>query len=190
MDPIAESTVNPKKLAFINGLIWAVINVAIFLITYYVKPNWIGSGFYQAFQLLLGVGLAIYFTLDIRNKVGGYWSFKEALRAIFLMFIMQALIVYAFTIIFGKIIEPDYAVKMKDIMVSNMTTMMEKIGSSQEEIDEAIAKNEETFDNSINPGPKELFIGVAGVIVMYFIGALIFAAIFKKDPPIFVNSEQ
>lgn len=190
MDTTVETTLNPKKLAFTNGLIWAVINVAIFLITYYVMPDWIGSGFYQAFQLVIGIALAVYFILDIRKKVGGYWSFKEALSNIFLMFITQALIVYAFTIIFGKVIEPDYAVKMKDIMVNNTTTMLERLGKSQEEIDQDIAKNEEIFDKQFNPGPRELFVGVAGVIVMYFIGALIFAAIFKKEPPIFANSEQ
>lgn len=190
MDTVVDNVVNPKKLAFTNGLIWAAINVAIFLITYYVKPEWIGSGFYQLFQLLLGVGLAIYFCKGMRESLGGYWSFKEALSAIFLMFITQALIVFFFTMLFGKIIEPDYAVKMKDIMINNMTSMMERFGSSQEQIDEALAKNEEMLDKQFNPGVRDLLVGIAGVIVMYFIGALIFAAIFKKEPPMFINTEE
>lgn len=190
METTVQTPVNLKKLAFANGLIWAAINVAIFLITYYVKPDWIGSVFYQIVQLLIGIALGIYFSIDMRRKIGGYWSFKEALSSIFLMFVTQALIVFFFTLIFGKFLEPGYAVKMKEIMVNNMTNMMEKLGSSQEQIDEALAKNDETFSKQFDPGPKELLVGIAGVMIMYFIGALIFAAIFKKDRPVFVNTEE
>jgi hypothetical protein len=186
METTAETFVNPKKLAFTNGLIWAAINIAIFLVTYYVKPEWMGSTIYQIIQFLLGLGLAIYFCLDLRSKVGGYWSFKEALGGTFIMFLSQALIVYFFTIIFGKFIEPEYVVKMEEIRVNATTTMMERMGQSQEQIDEVLAKSADQANMSV----KQIFIGLAGVIIMYFIGALIFAAIFKKERPLFMNTEE
>src|SRR6476469_4644071 len=95
-------TFNLRKAAITNGVIWAVINIAIFLLVYYVKPDLMASFAYGLIQFAVGLGLAIYFCIDLRNKVGGYWSFKTALGAIFTMFLTQALIVYFFTIIFGK----------------------------------------------------------------------------------------
>lgn len=186
METTLETSENPKKLAFTNGLIWAAINIAIFLVIYYVKADWMGNTLYQVIQFLIGLGLAIYFCMDLRKKLGGYWSFKEALGTIFIMFVTQALIVYFFTIIFGKFIEPEYAVKMEEITVNATTSMMEKMGSSPEEIDEVLEKSAE---NS-NMSGKKILTGLGGVIIMYFIGALIFAAIFKKERPMFVNAEE
>lgn len=186
MDTIAEISVNPKKLAFSKGLIWATINIAIFLITYYAKPEWIGNTVYQIVQFLIGLGLAVYFCLQLRKDLGGYWSFKEALQAIFIMFITQALLVYLFTFIFGKVLEPEYMVKMEEIRVSTVTKMGEIRGFTQEQIDEELDRTAGQAELSV----RNVLVGIAGVIIMYFIGALIFAAIFKKDRPVFVNMEE
>ena len=186
METIVETPVNSKKLAFNNGLIWAAINIAIFLITYYVKPEWMAAIGYQIIQFLIGFGLAVYFCLDLRKSIGGYWSFKEALGAIFIMFLTQALAVYFFTILFGKVLEPEYMVRMEEIRVSATTSMMERMGESQEKIDEALEKTADQATMSA----KNILVGIAGVIIMYFIGALVFAAVFKKDPPLFANTDE
>lgn len=190
MESTLQTSVNPKKLALNNGLIWAAINIAIFLVVYYVKPDWMGSFAFSGIQILIGIGLAIYFCMDIRKKIGGYWSFKEALGSIFLMFFVQALIVFFFTIIFAKYIEPGYAVKMKEIVSTSTQDMLEKMGMDQEKIDQAIVDSEERLERQFNPGFKEVAIGLATIAIMYFIGALIFAAIFKKDPPVFLGNSE
>ena len=177
-----------KKAAVNNGLIWAAINIALFLIVYYVKPDLLASFVWQLVQLVIGLGLAIYFCFDLRKKDGGYWTFKQALSNIFIMFIVPALIVYFFTIIFGKYLEPDYAVQMKTIMLNTTSQMYEKIGMDQDQIDEAMAINEEAFEKQFNPGIGELLIGLGSIVIMYFIGALIFGALFKKDPPMFFRT--
>jgi len=178
-----------KKEAAKNGVFWAIINIAIFLVVFYVKPDLMGSFVYLLIQFFIGIGLAVYFCLELRKKAGGYLSFREALSNIFIMFIVQALIVFFFTILFGKI-EPSYISKMKSITANSTTTMMEKMGMDQEKIDEALAKNEAAMEKQFNPGVKEVIMGVGTVAIMYFIGALIFAAIFKKDRPFFAQTTE
>jgi len=180
---------NSRKPALTNALIWSIINIAIFLVVYYVKPDLMGSMVWAAIQIIIGICIAIYFCFDLRTQAGGYWSFKNALGSIFIMFFVQALMVFFFTIIFGKI-ESGYVQKMKDITANSTTQMLEKIGMDQNKIDEALALSEAKMEKQFNPGIKELFIGLGFVAIMYFIGALIFAAIFKKDPPIFMQTKE
>ncbi len=192
METTVQFETNPKKPALINALIWAAINIAIFLLVYYTKPGLIGSYWYGGISLVIALGLASYFCMDIRKKIGGYWPFKEALSSIFIMFFTQALILFFFTTIFGKFIEPSYPVKMKEIVMKSTQAMMEKTSLDQDKIDEIMAEVEGGLEKQFNPGFKEIFKTVATSAIMYFIGALIFAAIFKKERPMFasVTSEE
>lgn len=187
-----ETTLNPtsvniRSLALKNGLIWAAINIALFLVIYYVKADLMGSFAFSAIQMLIGIGLAVYFCIDMRKQIGGYWSFKDALGSIFLMFVVQAVIVYFFTILFGKFIEPGYVVKMKEITQHTATAMLEKVGMDQEKIDQAIAEMDKKSESQFNPGFVDVLKSLGFIAFSYFIGALIFAAIFKKDRPVFAS---
>ncbi len=188
-----ETTVQPasnlRGEALKNGLIWAAINITVFLISFYVKPSLMGSFAWGGLQFLIGIALASYFCVDLRKKAGGFWVFKEALSNIFIMFIVQALAVFFFTVLFAKV-EPSYIPKMKSVLTKTTTEVLEKTGMDQEKIDEMTEKNDEIFDKQLNPGIKEILITVGTSVVMYFIGALIFAAIFKKDPPFFIKKED
>lgn len=189
-----ETAVNTsalRKAALNNALIWAVVNIALFLVVYYVKPDLMGSFTWGVVQFLIGIGLAVWLCLDLRGKAGGFWTFREALSHIFLMFFVQAVIVFFFTIIFAQFIEPAFVEKMKAISQNTTEQMLEKIGMDQDKIDEALKESEKQIEKQFNPGIKEIFIGIGTVAIMYFIGAVIFAAIFKKDPPVFreVKSE-
>jgi uncharacterized membrane protein YjfL (UPF0719 family) len=187
---LQSSPVNAKSLAVKNGLIWAAINIAIFLVIYYVKADLMGSFAFTGIQMLVGIGLAVYFCIDMRKQIGGYWSFKEALSNIFIMFFVQALVVYFFTVIFAKFIEPDYVVKMKEITQNTTTAMLEKMGMDQEKIDEAISKMDKDLDGQFNPGLFDMLKSIAFVSIGYFIGALIFAAIFKRERPVFASAPE
>jgi len=190
-----ETAVNSsalRKAALNNALIWAVISIALFLIVYYVKPDLMGSFTWGIIQLVIGIGLAVWLCLDLRKKAGGYWTFRSALSHIFLMFFVQALIVFLFTIIFAKFLEPSFVDKMKVISQNTTEQMLEKMGMDQDKIDEALKESEKQIEKQFNPGVSEMLVGIGTVAIMYFIGALIFAAIFKKDPPVFreMKSEE
>ena len=187
---LKSSPVNVKSLAVKNGLIWAAINIAIFLVIYYVKADLMGSFAFFGIQILVGIGLAVYFCMDMRKQIGGYWSFKDAFLGILLMLIVQAIIVYFFTILFGKYIEPDYVIKMKEIMQNSTTNLLEKMGADQEQIDQAMSDMDKTSEAQFNPGIFDVLKSLGFIMLMYSIGALIFAAIFKKERPVFALAPE
>lgn len=179
-----------KSLAIKYGLIWTGINLVVFLLVYYGIPQVMGTWMHSAIQFVVGIGLAIYFTLEIRKAIGGYWSFKEALKAIFIMFIIPSIIMYFFSLAFGKWIEPEYASKVTEITLNATTEMMEKFTSDQDVIDEAIAETEKGLERQFNPGFGDMAKSLGISILVYFVFALIWAAIFKRDRPVFMPQQD
>jgi hypothetical protein len=180
-----ETTVDLKKEALKNGAIWGVISVVIFLITWYVMPNLMEGYIYPTLTFLVSIALAIFFTIDMRKKAGGYWSFSEALWKIFVMFLTAMAIIYIFNILFGKYIDPSYPVKMKELVMQKTEDMMKSIGGGMD--DEALAKamqsTKDRVDAQFTPSFSQAVVGFGISAALYFVGALIFAAIFKKNDP-------
>ena len=58
METLTRPSASLKKAALNNGLIWGAVNIAIFLIVYYVKPDLMGSFSWGIIQFLIGIGLA------------------------------------------------------------------------------------------------------------------------------------
>lgn len=186
----SEEKVNVRKIAITNALIWAVINIIIFLLAYYAAPTLMANPTFGFITIAIGIGLAIYFTLDLRRKIGGYWSFREALGNIFLMFFVQMVIYTAFATAFAKWIEPEYANMMRDATLNATTKMAEAFSSDQEVIDKMIEEAEKNVEKQVNPGFMDFIQGLAIAAIFYFIGALIFAAIFKRERPVFAPVEE
>jgi uncharacterized membrane protein YjfL (UPF0719 family) len=177
--------VNAKKVALVNGVIWGVISIVLFLVIYYAAPQLIGNMAYGVFTILLSIALGVYFVLDLRKKIGGYWNFKEALSHIFLLFFVQYIVMYVFMLVFPKI-EPEYNDIVRSASLNAVTEMAETLGASdQDAIDEMIAEAEKAVDQQLNPTISTIFQGLAISVIMYFVGALIFAAIFKRERPVF-----
>ncbi|WP_118194909.1 DUF4199 domain-containing protein [Albibacterium indicum] len=185
----SNGNISATSLAVKYGLIWSAINIVVFLLVYYGMPQIMGTWKHSIIQFVVGIGLAIYFTLEIRKQIGGFWSFKEALKNIFILFIIPTVVVYFFSIIFGKWIEPEYPAKITEISLNATTEMMESMTTDQEVIDETIAEMEKGLEKQFNPGIMDILQSIAISALIYFVGALIWAAIFKRDRPVFVARE-
>lgn len=175
--------VNLKQEALKNGAIWGAINIVIFLATWYGMPNLMSSYGYVGVTAVIGIVLAVFFCMDLRKKAGGYWSFNEALWPIVAMFLMNMTMVFLFTQLFAKVIDPTYPVKMKEISMESTEKMMKSMGMDDATLQETMAKTEERLDKQFNPtfGEGVFQYGIAAI--MYFVFALIFALIFKKSNP-------
>ena len=184
---------NLKAEALKNGAIWGAINIVIFLVTWYIMPSLMSSYVYAGVTIVIGITLAVFFCLDLRKKAGGYWSFGEALWPIFAMFLTSMAIVFVFTVLFGKFIDPTYPVKMKELSMAKTIETYEKMGMDEEASAKAMQIVEESLDKQFSPTFSQAVVGFGVAAVMYFIGALIFALIFKKsnhNPFAPVNDEQ
>jgi hypothetical protein len=178
-----ETTVNLKKEALKNGAIWGVISLVIFLVTWYMMPNLMSSYIYSALVFLIGIALAIFFSIDMRKKAGGYWTFSEALVNIFVMFLMSMAIVYVFNILFGKYIDPSYPTTMKEMILAKTEGTFKDLGMSDDALTAAMESTNQSLEKQFNPTFGQAVVGFGIAAISYFIGALIFAAIFKKNNP-------
>src|SRR5690606_24909411 len=183
MNELSEerSSVSAKSLAFKYGLIWAAINIIILLLIYYAAPQLIGTWKQSTVQMIVGVGLAIYFTLEIRKQIGGFWSYREAISTIFVLFITPSIIVFFFSLAFGKWIEPRYNDIISEATLNATTELMERISSDQDMIDKTIAETEVALEKQLNPSFFDMFKSIGFSVLIYFIFSLIWAAIFKRD---------
>jgi len=190
MELTNEPIGNLKQESFKNGFIMAGVSIVLFLFMNYVFPDQMGSFLMLGLQLVIGLGLSITLCLDMRKKAGGYWTFSEALLHIFVMFIISAVIVYLFTIAFGKFIDTTYPVRMKEMIGAKTESMLKSLGVTDDKLDEAMAQQEKDMEKQFNPNFSQMVVGLGIQLVMYFIGALIFAAIFKKPKPAFQSMED
>ncbi|MDQ7949669.1 MAG: DUF4199 domain-containing protein [Pedobacter sp.] len=177
------NTVNLKTEALKNGAIWGAINIVIFLVVWYAMPSLMGNWSFAILQLIIGITLACFFILDMRKKAGGYWTFGEALWNIFVMFLLSMAIMFVFNILFGKFIDPTYPVKMKEMIMANSEKMFEKFGMAEDQVAEAMQKQGEKMNAQFNPTFSQAIVQFGISAIFYFIGALIFALIFKKKNP-------
>lgn len=185
-----ESIQNLNKEAITNGIIVGVISFTVGILTYYVMPSLMGSTLYGIGVMIFLLAVYIFFTLDLRKKLGGYWSFKEALKGIFLIALISGLITTVGNAIFYKFIEPGAYDKISGYVVNGLSSTYERIGMDQDKIDATIEKVQESLKKQFNPSFYDVFKGLGISILTGFIMSLIFAAIFKKERPMFVSAEE
>jgi hypothetical protein len=127
-----------RKAAVPVGLILGAISFALGVFSFYFTTTMTSSMIMMLFSplifsVILPIVIAVFFTLDLRKKIGGYWSFKQATSGIFIMFLISTIVSTIGTgFIFGKLIEPDMVGKTKTVMVNAVTELMEKSNASQE----------------------------------------------------------
>lgn len=176
-------TVNLKTEALKNGAIWGAINVVIFLVSWYLMPNLMSSYVYSGLLILIGISLAVFFCIDMRKKAGGYWTFGDALWNIFVMFLVSMAIVYVFNILFGKFVDPSYPKTMKELVMTKTEATYASLGMDEQTSQVALETVSKSLDKQFSPTFSQAVVGFGISAVIYFIGALIFALIFKRSNP-------
>jgi hypothetical protein len=179
-----------KKNGAISGLIYGAIVLVLGIFNFYYMTA-IATSFWPmilgpiVISMLIPIALAILFISDLRKKIGGYWNFKQAVSGIFIMFFVSYLLSFSGNLLFSKVIEPNSIDKMKTAMVTATSDMMQKQNLSQEKIDDAVAKSEKSFDEQKDQSAGKILKGAAIAVIVCFVFALIFAAFFKKEKPLY-----
>jgi len=177
-----------RKDSLISGLLLGVILLVLSIFSFYFITT-MASGMMTLvgpllFSIIIPILLVIFFCIDVRKKIGGYWSFKQATTGIFIM-LFAAYIVQTIgrDLIFGKLVEPQMVEKTQAAVMKSTTDMLEKSGASQESIDKKTADIQQQFQSQMNPTVGKIIQGYAITIIFIFVFALIFGAIFKKEIP-------
>lgn len=182
---------NLNKQAINNGVILGILTVALQLIIYYAVPSVIGSITFSIGLSIFSLALYIFFTIDLRKKIGGLWSFKEALKGIFIMSLIGNLLSSVVNFVFFKFIETGAYDKIAPSVEAKAIENLEKFGiTDQDAIDKGVEQALEQIKSVYQPDFKSFFITLGTVVIVGFIMSLIFAAIFKKNPPMFAPVEE
>ncbi len=118
-----------------------------------------------------------------RKDVGGYWTFKQATTGIFTMFLVAFVLQFiGKDIIFDKFVEPGNALKVQTAAVNAKAAILKQRGNKPEVIDKDIAELKKDFTQPA-PTVGSTIQGIIISIIFIFILALVFGALFKRDPP-------
>jgi len=175
-----------RKTAATSGLLFGIISLVIGIFVFYFVTSMTTNVWMVTIIGPIGIGVliplavAVWLVVDLRKKIGGFWNFKQATTGIFIMFFVGYLVSTLGNLGFSKVIEPDMVSKMKTVYVGATTEMMKKQGADQDAIDKQTASVSAKFEDTQSPG--KLAKGLLIAVIFDFVGALIFAAIFKRNP--------
>jgi hypothetical protein len=182
-----------KPEAAKNGIGLGLIALVLGIISAYLLVG--TSSLMAVFLIPLGIGLlipiliAVFFCFDLRKKIGGFWNLRQATSGIFIMFLVAYLISVVGNLAFNKLIEPDMAARIQTTVVDGTSSMMQKQGIDQEVIDKKIEELNADFERKTQGTVMQTIQGhIIGVIIV-FVFALLFGAIFKKEPPLSLSED-
>ena len=177
-----------RKAAINSGLLFGTIYLVLkvfmfYLITGMTNSFWLIVFSPVIFSIIVPLLITIFFALDLRKKIGGYWNFKNATTGIFiLLFTSFILNTVLYDVVFAKVVEPNLIQKTEDAMINATRSFMEKNSTDQKQIDEKVDNVKQQFDSQINLTVGKIIQGYAITIVLLFAYAMILGVIFKRTP--------
>lgn len=106
------------------------------------------------------------------------------------MAFIAGIILTATNYVFYKFIEPDAFTNISGFIEEGATKTYESMGMDPDQIDTAVTEQLKSMKKQFDPTPMELLQNIGIAILIEFIMSLIFAAIFKKEAPIFAPVED
>jgi hypothetical protein len=182
-----------KNIFLKYGIILGVILLALSILSYYLIIRTTTSPVLFVaipifFSLFIPIILTVFFCFNGRKKLGGYFTFKQATTGIFIMFIVAYLIQFVGKdIVFNKFVEPNNTVNIQNAAINAKTALMQQRHNTQKVIDNSINKMKTDFVLQQKTTIGSTIQGVVFSILFIFLFALIFGALFKREPPVYVQ---
>ncbi len=179
---------NLKPEALKNGIGLGLISLVLGVITAYLLVGAESMMTVMLVPILIGLVIpiivAVFFCIDLRKKIGGYWSLRQATSGIFIMFFVAYVLSTVGTVIFNKYIEKDMTERIQSTVVNATSSMMKSQGVDEDTIEKRVDEMNAEFEKKNQGTIMQSIQGhVIGVIIV-FVFALLFGAIFKKERPL------
>jgi hypothetical protein len=180
-----------KKIFIKNGLLLGAVRLGLSIVSFYfiTAINTSPILFVAAplfFSVVIPIVVVVMICLNGRKKIGGYWSFKQAVTGIFIMFFIAYIIqTVGRDLIFAKLIEPNMVEKTETAFINASSAIKKKAGVNQKQMDQNIADIKKNFDEQKNVTIGKSAQAIAISILFIFVFALIFGALFKRDAPLY-----
>jgi hypothetical protein len=164
-----------------KGVILGAIHIVVMLILYAFLPSKLTGFSYIFFIIVLNFGYAIYSGKQWRNEVGGFLSFGEAFKYVFVLLFANGILGIVFSVIF-LLLDPSYPEVMAESQMNTSIYWAQKFGAP----DDAIEQMKEKFDPEVMAKQYTLSAipkGLGIAVILYSIGALIMAIFVRKEQP-------
>ncbi|MEP6614274.1 MAG: DUF4199 family protein [Mucilaginibacter sp.] len=182
------------KIIFLKyGIILGVIFLALTIFSYYFITQITGSpvmfvGGPIILRLFIPIFLTAWLCFKGRALIGGYWTFKQATTGIFVMFLLAFAIQFVGKdLLFDKVIAPDNIQKTQTAAIKFKSVILKQKGETPQNIARDNAEMKKDFVQQ-DGGIGGVIQGLIISILFIFILALVFGALFKRDPPGMVSS--
>ncbi|GHE30603.1 DUF4199 domain-containing protein [Sphingobacterium griseoflavum] len=172
------------------GVYLGILSLVISIVSLYVLLN--ATNFTVTSMITGGIGmvamiaLSAYFAVILRKSAGGFWSFSQALKGIFIMLAIGVIISSVGTTLFN-LVNPEPQQTIFDKTINMTIETLESAGADDDLIDKQVADLEKKRDE-LRTFSFGLVLKALGVsLIMYFVFALILAAILKRERPAFLQ---
>ncbi|MCW5907293.1 MAG: DUF4199 domain-containing protein [Chitinophagales bacterium] len=124
------------------GIIGGIIMIAIILLLYIVAVEKLASFFTMVVYLPL-IFLMIWGGITYRKEIGSYNTFGQAFITVFIISVIATFLFDTFGYLLYTVIDPDLPILIKKKAIENATLMMEKFGTPDDKMEEALQRMEE-----------------------------------------------
>ena len=116
--------------------------------------------------------------LQLRKQNGGFLSFAEALKFNFLAYVVAALIIAVATYVLYNLIDKELTEKSAQIALEKTRALMEKMGSSEEDIEKAMKSSGESMKET---GIGKIMLGTGLGLIWDFVKSMLLSVVLKKE---------
>lgn len=167
-----------------NGLIYGFISIIYLMITYLMGVKAMTSGWNSLIQIIVFMGLFVFIGLQARKELGGYITFGDAFKAIFLSFALGSFLYLLFNFVLNTVINPSLPAQLFEEGVHTATSIMEKFGMSEDDIektyDTMMEQKDSVYDSFTLSG---FMLSYVYFLAIGAIGVAIALLIAKKNNP-------
>jgi len=164
------------------GVILGLALIIFTLILYLGGVKWFVSPFAWA-GFCIPVVFAVIGGVKQKKANGGYLSFSEALKTVFLVFVIGTLISTLFNYLLFNIIDVPFRQALAQETAVIQEKMMRRFGAPESSIEKSVADTLSGNSYSIS----KILLSYAFGLILWFLLSLIIAAIVKKSKPEFQN---
>lgn len=184
---------NIRKTSAIFGVILGVATFALGILSMYAAKSANSFLAFHAssfvFGLLIPLGIVIFLVLRLRKINGGYWGYRQALENIFIVLVVSVVISTVGTHLFNVAVPQVQQDLLENSMEINIE-QLEAFGMDNETLDTMVDAIEEQKEQVGSFSLGQIFQGIMISTILSFVFALILAAIFKKEKPIFIQEDK
>ena len=174
-----NSTPNLKKSAANYGIMLGVTLALITATIYAIKLELLTEWWIGIITFFLAIAISIVSVAKSKSLLDGFISFKQAFTSYFITIAVGLLIAVVVNILIFVVIDPDAALALKEQIIEVTVSMMERFGTPDEAINEAVEKLENENSFSVGSQLQSYIIQ----LLIYAVPGLLVALIMKRTDP-------